>query len=183
MGNGSDKTRILSRLEDVRATDDDDEESAPSITKSRPTTPMSVSWPAAEEVTATGQQSAAAISEMRRMVEWWGISSEDRRQSACQHTHEFGRRSQAADITTCPGNSAMRAHTRLRAWTRKGSAPSLTFVSMLARPGHRTPGRNNIKKQNFCSYHVLQNGFNACTLMATSCAKRSGVQSFFKREF
>jgi len=36
--------------------------------KSRPTTPMSVSWPAAEGVTDTGHQSAAAMSERRRMV-------------------------------------------------------------------------------------------------------------------
>mmetsp|Transcript_52858 Transcript_52858/g.158217 ORF Transcript_52858/g.158217 Transcript_52858/m.158217 type:complete len:248 (-) Transcript_52858:115-858(-) len=47
-GNGSTITDILSRFEDVTAMDDDTEESAPSTTKSRPTTPTSVSCPAAE---------------------------------------------------------------------------------------------------------------------------------------
>ena len=69
MGKGSDSNFILSRVDDVRATEDEAEVSAPIKIKSRPTTPMRVSWPAAEEVTAAGhQQRTAARSERRRML-------------------------------------------------------------------------------------------------------------------
>ena len=68
MGKGSDSTLTLSMLEEVRATEDEAEVSAPIKIKSRPTTPMRVSWPAAEEVTAAGHQRTAARSERRRML-------------------------------------------------------------------------------------------------------------------
>ena len=53
-GKGSDSITILSTLVDVSARDDDEDESAPSTTKSRPTTPISVSWPAADDCAVAG---------------------------------------------------------------------------------------------------------------------------------
>ena len=47
-----------------------------------------------------------------------------------------------------------RSNKRSRGWrnrARRQPALCVTLVSMLATPGHRTPGRKNIEKQNFCT--------------------------------